>query len=148
MGYHSISFLHLALVKCPGLRIIAPGDLGSFGKGPRQVFVAAFLVSFAFLLIVADPFGRNFSAVGTIVANLRKAADRSGLQHDGKSQRLTHSLQGEEFFVLFAQLHSFFDNGFDGFDLACQKVYRFFADLASQGQVFVLFKKRRNSIRI
>ena len=64
MCYHSVGLLHLALVKCPGLRIIAPGDLGSFGKGPRQVLVAAFLVPFALLLIVADPFGRHFPAVG------------------------------------------------------------------------------------
>jgi hypothetical protein len=46
MRYHSVGLLHLALVKCPGFRIIAPGNLGSFGKGPRQVFVAAFLAAF------------------------------------------------------------------------------------------------------
>ena len=92
MRYHGVGLLHLALVKCPGLRIVTPGNLGSFGKRPRQVFVAAFLVPFAFLLIVADLFGRNFPAVGAVVANLRKAGDRAGLQHDRKSQRLSHSL--------------------------------------------------------
>ena len=101
MRYHSVGLLHLALVICPGFRIVTPGDLGSFGKGPRQVFVAAFLVPFAFLLIVADPFGRNLPAVGAVVADLREATDRAGLQHDGQSQRLSHALQGEEFFVWF-----------------------------------------------
>ena len=148
MRDHRVGLLHLALVKCPGLRIVPPGDLGSFGKGPCQVFVAAFFVALAFFLIVADPFGRNFPAVGTVVADLRKTADRTGLQHDGKSQRLTHALHREELFILVAQLHSFFDNAFDGFDLARQKIYGFLADLAGQCQVFVLFKKRRNAIRI
>jgi len=99
MRDHRIGFLHLTLVKCSGLWIIAPGNLGSFGKGPRQVFVAAFLVSFAFFLVVADPFGRNLPAVGAVVADLHKTADRTGLKHDGKSQRLTHALHREELFI-------------------------------------------------
>ena len=116
MRYHCVGLLHLALVKCPGLRIITTGDLGSFGKSPRKVFVAAFFVPFAFLLIVADPFGRNFPAVGALVANLRKATDRAGLQHDRKSQRFTYAVKGEELFVRLAQLYSLFDNVFNSFD--------------------------------
>ena len=141
MSYHGIVFLHLALVKCPGLRIIAPGNLSSFRKGPRKVFVATFLVSFAFLLIVADPFGRNLPTIGAVVAHLRKTGDRAGLQHDGKSQRLPHSLQGEELFVWFSQFHSLFDNAFNSFDLARQKIDGLLVDLAGQCQVFVLFKE-------
>ncbi len=148
MRYHGVGLLHLALVKCPCFGIIAPGDLGSLGKCPRQIFVAAFLVPFALFFIVADPFGRNFPTVGAIVAHLRKAGDRAGLQHDRKSQGLPHALHGEELFVLFAQLHSFFDNVFDGFDLARQKIDGLLADLAGQCQVFVLIKERRNAIRI
>jgi len=50
MRYHGVGLLHLALAICPSFRIIASGDLGSFGKCPCQVFVAALLVAFALFL--------------------------------------------------------------------------------------------------
>ena len=62
MGDHEIGFLHFAVVVGSCLRIIAPSQFGSLGKGPGQVSVAVFLVWFALLKLGTLPyFGRGRS---------------------------------------------------------------------------------------
>ncbi len=85
---HKIRLLHLAIVVRPGLRIAASGALGCLGLGPREIFIAAFLVAFSFHLVITKPLARYLAAIGHIVPNLGKARDRPGLQHDGQRQNL------------------------------------------------------------
>ena len=63
VGDHEIGLLHLEIVVGSCLRIIAPCQLSSLGKGPGQVSVAVFLVSFALFLPIVCPFGGDLSGV-------------------------------------------------------------------------------------
>ena len=91
MRGHEVGLLHLAIVVCPGLCVAPPGVLSCLGIGPCKVLVAAFLVSFALHLIIAEPFARYLPAVGYVVADLGESTDRTGLQQDGERQNLSHA---------------------------------------------------------
>ncbi len=70
---HEISLLHLAIVVRPGLRIAASGALGCLGISPREILVAALLVSLALYPVVVEPFARYLPAIGYIVADLSES---------------------------------------------------------------------------
>ncbi len=57
-------------------------------KKPCKILIAVLFVALAFCFVVAGPFGTNFTAIGDVISHFRKTADRTGLQHDGKSQDL------------------------------------------------------------
>ncbi|MFH0785086.1 MAG: hypothetical protein V2B20_24455 [Pseudomonadota bacterium] len=63
MGNHSIGFAGLAVEKRLGMLIVATGKFRCLRKGPRQILIAIFYVSFPFFYIIACPFGRYLSAI-------------------------------------------------------------------------------------
>jgi L-cysteine desulfidase len=79
MCHHEVGFLEFAVVVSSGLLIEAPGKLSRLGKSPGQILVAVFPVAATFTFAVTGPFGTNFSAIGSIVADLRGLGSGFGL---------------------------------------------------------------------
>ncbi len=70
--------------------VIVHFTIAAISVGLRYQFLlfAAFLVSFALDLVVAEPPARRLEAVGNVVVYLGKSGHRSGLQLDGERQYL------------------------------------------------------------
>ncbi len=148
VGYRDVRLLHLAIIKCPGLSIIASGDLSSLGKGPCKVLVAALLVSFPFDLVVADPLTRHLPAIRDIVACFGKPSDGTRFKHDRKGENLTDTRNGEQHLIRFAKIYPFHNRRLNSPNLAGEEIYALFAHLARQCQILVRRKIRANPIRL
>src|ERR1700722_7293966 len=72
----------LAIVKASGLRAVTHCEVRCLDKRPREILVAVLGIAFTLLPAVTLPQAVNTATVGTEVADLRKAADRPGLEHE------------------------------------------------------------------
>jgi hypothetical protein len=131
MRHHEVRLAHFAGIIGSGLSIIPPCKLGRLGESPGQILVPVLLVPLALGLLIAGPSAGNLSTVGSIIAHLRKTADRPRLQHDGQSQDLAHPRKGEQIPVGLFQFHSVDDGPLDLMNLTGQMIDGFFAGLSN-----------------
>jgi len=145
---HKIRSLHLPVVIRPGFVVQPPCALRCLGEGPGRILIAAFLIPFAFCLLVADPFAGDLPSIGDEVAYFIEPTDGAGLQHDGECQNFSDAGNVKEGIVWLAQLHLSLYDMLNGFDLTGQKINDFFTDLSGQCNIFVSRKKRCNPVRL
>ena len=74
------------LIEAFDLRIKSDREVGSLHKRPRQILVAVFGVAAPFTFAVADFATPHTPTVRSVIADIGKSLDVSGLQHNGQRQ--------------------------------------------------------------
>lgn len=107
----------LALIKAFRPVVVAYREVGCLDKGPGQVFIAVFGIAPAFLFAVAELFTAHTAAIRGEVADLPKALDSAGFQHDRQGQDLTDAADTEQIAVARIQFGLRQDGVFQHLDL-------------------------------
>ena len=110
----------LALVKPLYLWIKSDGKLCRFHIGPLKIRVAIFGVPLTFTFTIADLRTPDTTAVGGVVTNRRKTANRTGFKDNRLGQYLPDASDAQQLLVSRRVFEMLTDGLFQGFDLLAQ----------------------------
>ena len=82
-GEYWVTLRSLPLVKTLGRGQILDRKVCRLEERPGQIWIAIFPIILAFLLLVTDPLAVHAATVGCKVADVGKAAEVAGFEHDG-----------------------------------------------------------------